>query len=219
VRGTIKIYVRFLKDPEKRNEFYLNQKVKIRQKIKETLNSHPFLKGLTKPNLVRVWVKKEEEKRTSINHRLFLEIYLVILHLNEIDICPHYPSGARELDELDEEKLTRVLLHEFGHFIDAKVDMQKFGYNDREYECQPYKNIYNILWCSYIDGRLGKRAPFNLKDRIEEARRCIRINSEHIEIKADFVRKAWNKEFTTHKELIRKTEEAYKESKKESESL
>ncbi|MFB0526630.1 MAG: hypothetical protein ACETVO_04090 [bacterium] len=192
------------------------QKIIIEECIKETLNNHPFLERLTKPGLVRIWVKMGPEEKTRVNHRLFSEWCVVILYLWEEDIRPHYPGGAREVDELDREKIDKVLSHEFGHFIDAKVNTEKFGYNDREYECQPYRNIYNILWCSYIDGRLKKHALFSLKDRMEEGRSCIRINSEHIRIKSVFIEKAWNKEFTTHKEFLYGAEEAYKESKKES---
>lgn len=195
----------------------------IKERIKETLSKHPFFEGLDKPNLVRVWVKmglKEntqiEVYSTQIDHSLFSEWGVVILYLFEKNIRPNYnPYAARKPHELDREKIDKVLYHEFGHFIDARLD-SAFGYKEKELKCQPYRNIYNILWNSYIDGRLKERAPFSLKYRIKKGRDGIKINSEHIEIKSVFIEKAWNKEFTTHKEILDKTIEIYEKFKKES---
>jgi len=186
----------------------------IEERIKETLNNHPFLEGLDKPDLVRVWVKKEEKENTQINHRLFSEWCVVILYLLERDIRPYYPGGAFGVHELDREKIDKVLYHEFGHFIDARLD-PAFGYKDEEHKGKWYAKIYTTLWNCYIDGRLEKfkLAPCSLKERID-LECVVDIDSKRIEIKSDFLTKAWNREFRTHEELLYKSKEAYKESKK-----
>ncbi len=187
----IRFLIKFLKGTEANED----EKSKIRQRIQETFIRHPFHKDPTGISSLNVWLKVGFEHTTDINHDLFP---IVRLYLCRNDIC--YTGGVMDLDE---DKLIKVLSHEFGHVIDARFS-DTFSYHDNGYKSQPYKKIYNLLWNSYIDGRLNDLAPYEINDRIEEAR--------HIGIKSDLVRKAWNKEFTTHKELLSKAEEAYKES-------
>lgn len=203
---------------EKVEEFDTGEQSIIEECIKETLNKHPFLKNLNKPDLLRVGVEKIKGE-SSINHKLFPKNSLVILYLGE----EIYDKGRtdRGRDEaggawkLNESELKKVLSHEFGHFIDARLN-PKFGYKDEDYERKRYKNIYDLLWNSYIDGRL---CDFNLNfsnlEQIKDQISVITKNPKDIIEISNLVKRGWNKEFTTHKEILDKTVEIYGKIKKE----
>jgi len=204
------VEVKFLKELDKSNE--------IEKIIKEAVSQHPFFsKAVRKPDLLIVEVTNIDDEGTGINDDSFKENASVKLNLHDAELYESqqnslYPQLFHIVYGSLNNKLYNIIMHEFAHFID-KLD-EKFYYDDDEFKSQPavQKEIYQTLWNSYIDGRLNKLTPCSLDDRIKEIS-CIKMNSGHIEIIVDFVIKAWNKAFTTHKELLSKAEEAYKQSK------
>jgi len=104
---------------------------------------------------------------TGIQHGAYPSTGHISLELNEISLFAQDGSF-----EVSEDQVLKILYHEFGHFIDARLD-PNFRYDhDRRPPQGPMRVAYYHLWDAYIDGRLGEFAPYTLQERQNEAAKC-----------------------------------------------
>ena len=96
------------------------------------------------------------------------------------------------------ENIRKILMHEIGHFIDACIDAS-FEYSYTLHPRTPrLAGIHFALWCSYIDGRLGKDAPFDLEFRQKDANEDYSIDNE-------VIKKAWEGKYRNYPDIVTKS--------------
>jgi hypothetical protein len=173
-------------------------KTEVESVIRQTLASHPFFGSRVRPPAsLKVDVIADMSVQTSIEHHHFREDGRVKLNLNELQLYKTHLGGGPVCFDSDplNAQLANLVAHEFGHFIDARLD-SAFMFDDG---LQPADNptwrIFYNLWDSYIDGRLGPLAPYSLVERQEESWQVGRVPPELVE-------RAWNGSFRTHGELV-----------------
>jgi len=140
---------------------------KIRHEINTTLHKccddHPFFGRIKRPD--KVAFKVEFGLQTSINHSLFATngTVQITLDARHLSVCDPGPCGRPRLD--------KVIYHELGHFIDARID-SAFAYDDaiRPTAHPDELRAMYVMWDSFIDGRLGLKAPYSLQERQKPAK-------------------------------------------------
>ena len=166
--------------------------------IRSVLTGHPFLGPLVRlPASLTVNVSIQRNRITSTRFDRYPTDGIVDLNLNEPDLFVLNPDGGSFRPGLDApcDKLPNLLFHEFGHFIDARLD-GSFGYSDELHpKEQRLNDIHLALWCTFIDGRLSDLAPYKLGTRQRDAH-------EDLSLDIDVVRLASNGQFPTYPSIL-----------------
>lgn len=186
-----------------------NKSSEIEQIVREAFLNHPFFAGnVSKPNslLVKIGVTLFEDKAyrenvTSINHDNFLTDGFVHLNLHWQETYKLIPFNEIPDYSSLNDKLFNTISHEFGHFIDARLN-KEFGYKDDLLPLEGLlRRVHHDLWNSFIDGRLGVLAPYTLEERMKDAREINKINTS-------FIREAWYDGFKTYEHLLERAHAA-----------
>lgn len=172
--------------------------------ITQGLINHPFLAcpRIAVPCYVLVKLNIVEAHLLSapnIDHNSFLRDRSITLSFPKVSdddgLYTHLSGNPISINP----RAKKLIAHEMAHFVDARLD-QSFGYNDAARPSDPaLRSIVYHLWDSYIDGRLGPLAPYNLQCRQHWA--ASRVPSLLVE-------RAWNAAFTTYRDLLQAANDA-----------
>ena len=171
----------------------------LASKIKECLNTHPFISDtMVLPKSIKIEVSIEDFNHTFTKQRDYLRRGLIEivfgedLYLKDNSSLPSVSTISFDNAPIN-PNIDKTIYHELGHFIDARLN-PSFGYNDDlRPEDEMIKLVHMDIWNCYIDGRLSDLAPCSLEERKNEAKN--RVASRYIE-------RAWNGEFTTYRSII-----------------
>ena len=173
----------------------------LASKIKECLNTHPFISDtMVLPKSIKIEVSIEDFNKTSMDQSDYLKTGLIkIIFGNDLYLEDNSPLPSFSMISFDtapiNPNIDKIIYHELGHFIDARLN-PSFGYDDalRPQE-KRIKSIHFNLWDSYIDGRLGTFTPYLLEERKREAKEVNGIDD-------NYITRAWNGEFTTYESIV-----------------
>lgn len=161
----------------------------IRKCVIDSLTKHPFLGHevvLAGRVHIEVIVGRSVDN-SQIDHARYADKGLIRLELHKMDF--NLVGGG--CMEFSEDLLRRLLLHEFGHFIDARLD-SRFGYEDKRRPThKSMRRAFFELWDAFIDGRLADHAPKTREQREHEAR-----------VPCEFIGRAWQGEYSTFDALL-----------------
>ncbi len=170
--------------------------------VRSALLNHPFLSITVKlPAHLQVNVAICREQSTAIRFDTYPTHGDVTLTIFEFHLFKIKDGGSViALDDAPlDDRLINLLFHEFGHFIDARLDAS-FGYKDSLHPDDPrVKGFVDDLWNASIDGRLKDKAPHTLAERQSDAQ-------EEGGIPADAIARAWEGEWRTYPDLVRVAE-------------
>ena len=161
--------------------------------VDEDLTRHPFLSERIALPKFRINVALTTWGRTQTRHRRLRDTVNAAIQLHVLDLFE--PPGVDCLMNALSVKLPAVFRHELGHVIDARMDPE-FGFaNHLRPTTDRLRGIHHCLWCSYVDARLGALAPYDLRERQEEAATRWRVPPE-------LIARAWAGELRTYPQIV-----------------
>lgn len=196
------VTIEFLSDDDGQRPSSIAQAV-ITSGIEAAVSEHPFYsRRVAPPPRLAVAVLFGEAFQTAIDHSAYSIESRICLQLNEFYFRLNHSGLADRLiadDGTAHEALRRLLFHEFGHFIDARLD-RAFSYSDHLRPTdRSTLTLHHHLWDCHIDGRLGAMASHSLAERIAEAKRATGLP-------ADVIRQSWSGAFPTYPIIVQQAQ-------------
>ena len=195
--------------------YTLSKQLLFRELLAETLSPHPFDKNNY------VWPRHKKDLKISVvvysleaweqssldipcvDDDNFPKIFLhlqVCNYIGEDNPLLNTDSLSLPVGSEQQERIKRMLYHEFGHVIDKQNP--EFGYSqevrDMTIECN-LKSYLNHVWNFHIDGRLTEYnlSPKTWDERVKETGK---ISSD--QKVQEMLRQAWSSQFLTFDQLI-----------------
>jgi hypothetical protein len=155
--------------------------------LEKCLSEHPFIYKLKQlPQSVNIEAIITLDDVTSINHLSFANNQTVTLYIHDSAL-----RGSND-DYIQNPLLRKIVFHEYGHFIDARLDTS-FNYIELT-EKKLYGHVQH-LWNCFIDGRLGVGSPSTLEQRVQEGEKALKLASRY---SID----AWNGCYSTYPHIL-----------------